>query len=912
MGQLGGTGDQAKALFDQGLSQMAYNVLLSKLPNIAPDVVTFKVLETSPDDGSGVGAFVILRRGQTLYVPVVMADNQIKPLDILYYKNLNVFVPLSKDWLEELDKQSLGEMGKGVTPPTTMPTDVDIRNTVVPPTTGRYSYASDVSGAVKQASRVFDEARNQTEPELSFLTFLSNAPSRVKKAAAKMLETRPRLLKQAVWFYGEKPLVDALKTADYGGGIKNHGGALYVADDKTTSAEFKDIFGPKSPAAFQGVKVKGYYAKDDRKRVNRAVAIQPYLDLHEPKDAGAYKLWKRDGKPVVALVIANPINLFGDAEGKRIPSRNIRFRPSNAAPANEMQGHNERYRVPGKDGYRDEFHIDRYVGITEDGDLIDSTDLLGTQVAMSQLEGSEVFKKAVGEASAAGPRKGQKGIFVQRRGASFVATAPVTIDSVTSDFEGSRRIDVIGSWGKKTLVTDDKYPGSKLMIPTHGDIVYLPSNFVWFPTKNELTQRDFLTTPKSIFCWTTDAMLAEGAEKVKVSKYTGENGFNISGEYAPNFVSALRKLATDAVISVDDAEFALKQAAEKGNYSFWIIEPEKLEKVAARLSVAENRTSIRDPRVIAEKVRSADSAVLRKMQEPSARLSKPGASETSRQAGERFNSMAKMESGFRSRAKSAAEKQPEQADPAEAAMQQMQMAQMQPPQGPSPVDMAVAEQMQNIQSQMQALTQMQQMVQAIQQRASMIASGGGAGAAPAAAAAAMGGPMDPSMMGAGAPVQGMAAPQQQMGADPNAQMAADPNAQAQQQPPQAMMAADDGSVDTVQSQVNPQFIEQAGQLNDAGTFDAAALASMAQAPAIKEMVAGYLPNLEKSLDNLGRVLLTLWMDETRIKGDVGDIAYVSLEDNLRSTFRGMGDLILKINQNTLVLRNQNDPSVYRG
>lgn len=857
MGQQAGTSDQAKAMFDQGLSQMAYNVLLSKLPNVAPDVVTFKVLETDHEEGSGVGAFVIIRRGQTLYVPVVMADNQIKPLDILYYKDLNAFMPLSREWLEELDKQSLGEMGQGVTPPKTMATDVDIRNTVVPPTTGRYSYASDTSSAVKQAARVFDEARNQTEPKLAFLDFLSKAPNKVKTAAAKMFETRPTLLKQAVWFYGEKPLVDALKLADYGGGIKHTGGALYVADEKTTAAEFKDIFGSKSPAAFSGVKVKGYYAKDDRKRVNRALAVQPYLDLHEPKDAGTYKLWKKDGKPVVALVIANPIDLFGDTNGKRIPARNIRFRLNNEAPANELQGHNSRYRVPGVDGRRDEFHVDRYIGITEDGDLIQSGALLGTQVAISQLEGSAVFKKTVGEVSAAGPRKGQKGIFVQKRGGSFVATAPVTIESVTST-DGTKHIEVLGGWGKKTLVIDEKSPTSKLMIPTNSDVVYMPSNFVWFPTKGELVQRDFLTSPKDVFNWTTDAMLSEGAEKVKISKYTGEAGFNIAGEYAPNFVSALRKLATEAVISVEDAEFALKTASEKGNYSFWILEPEKFSKVAARLSVA-------------------------------------------------------------------AEKQPEQADPAEAAMQQMQMAQMQQPQGPSPVDMAVAEQMQSIQSQMQALTQMQQMVQTIQQRASMIASGGGAGAAPAAAAAAMGGPMDPSMMGAGAPVPGMGGqpqPGTQPGMDPNAQMqqgqpqqaqpGQDPNAQAQQQPPQAMMSANDGSVDTMQAQVNPQFIEQAGQLDDAGTFDAAALSSMAQTPSLKEMVAGYLPNLEKSLDNLGRVLLTLWMDESRIKGDIGDDAFISLEDNLRATFRGMGDLILKINQNTLVLRDQNDHSVYQG
>lgn len=1017
MGQQGGTSDQAKAMFDQGLSQMAYNVLLSKLPNVAPDVVTFKVLETDHEEGSGVGAFVIIRHGQTLYVPVVMADNQIKPLDILYYKDLNAFMPLSKEWLEELDKQSMNDMGKGVTPPKTMPTDVDIRNTVVPPTTGRYSYAeekeaglpkgmnphsdsmyvrqrrlanelgqlaakkkpgaqglsafgqiarqssrdvlspSTPEAAVKQAGRVFDEARNQTEPKLAFLDFLSKAPNRVKKAAAKMFETRPTMLKQAVWFYGEKPLVDALKLADYGGGIKNHGGALYVADDKTTSAEFKDIFGPKSPAAFQGVKVKGYYAKDDRKRVNRALAIQPYLDLHEPKDAGAYKLWKCDGKPVVALVIANPVNLFGDADGKRIPARNIRFRPSNEAPANQMQGHNSRYRVPGVDGRRDEFHVDRYVGITENGELIDATDLLGTQVAMSQLEGSAVFKKTVGDASAAGPRKGQKGIFVQRRGASFVATAPVTIEAIHSSGD-EKCIEVLGAWGKKTLVINEKSPTSKLMVPANSNVVYMPSNFVWFPIKGELTSRDFLTTPKDIFNWTTDAMLSEGAEKVKVSKYTGENGFNISGEYVGDFVSALRKLATDAVIPVEDAEFALKQASEKGNYSFWIIEAEKFEKVAAKLSVAEEKEA-GVPKQLGTVANTTYDADVRSFTSNRLNANKQGREygkdlAVAQKAGFRKNPFTGSGGGDdyrkssrgdlqRLAEKNSAEKQPEQPDPAEAAMAQMQQAQMQQPQGPSPVDMAVAEQMQSIQSQMQALTQMQQMVQTIQQRASMIASGGGAGAAPAAAAAAMGGPMDPAMMGAGAPVQGMggqpqpgqdpnAQPQPgaqpgqpQPGQDPNAQMqqgqpqpgaqpGQDPNAQAQQQqqPPQAMMAADDGSVDTMQSQVNPQFIEQAGQLNDAGTFDAAALSSMAQTPSLKEMVAGYLPNLEKSLDNLGRVLLTLWMDEMRIKGDIGDDAFISLEENLRSTFRGMGDLILKINQNTLVLRDQNDHSVYQG
>ena len=961
MGQMGGTDDQAKALFDQGLSQMAYNVLLSKMPNVAQDVVTFKVLDTDHEEGSGVGAFVLSRRGQTLYVPVVMADNQIKPLDILYHKDLNVFLPLTKDWLAELDKQSMGEMGQGVTPPKMMPTDVDIRNTVVPPTTGRYSYASDRSTeqAIKQAGRVFDEARVHEDTKLAFLDFLRQAPNRVKKAAAKLFETRPKLLKHAVYFYGEKPLVESLKLADYGGGIKNHGGALYVVDDKTPTQEFKDIFGSKSPAAFSGVKVKGYYAKDTRTNLNRALAVQPYLDLQAPKDSGAYKLWKTDGTPVVALIIANPIDIFGDSNGKRIPPRNIRFRPANLAPADPLQGQNTRYRVPGKTGYKNEVHVDRYIGITESGDLIDAGELMGTQVSLKQLEGSSVFQKTVGEASAAGPRKGQQGIFVQKRGGAFIATAPVTIETVSNDARGVKRIEVSGAWGRKTLVVDPNSPASKLMVPLAGDLVYLPADFVWFPANNTLTQRDFLTTPKDIFNWTTNAMQYEGAEKVKVSKYTGEPGFLIGNEYAANFPQALKKLAMKANIGVEDAEYALKQASEHGRFAFWTMSPEKYEKVASVLKVSESGERVKEAlgpvtasrAVLLAGTRAQTPAgkakVLNQVNRMERRAYHPGDMHTNSGAGRlvddltsdptllrfyqtpagqerlqrlynRNNTHTVVREALRNTAlgrESTAAEQP-QPDPAQQAMDQMQAAQMQQPQGPSPVDMAVAEQMQNIQAQMTALQQMQQMVQTIQQRASMIASGGGAGAAPAAAAAAMGGPMDPSMMGAGAPVPGMGgqpggmdpsmmggqpgmAGGQPGGMDPS-MMGQDPNAQ-QQQPPSAMMSSDDGSMETLMQQINPQFMEQAGELNDAGAFDAAALASMSQNPSLKELVAGYLPNLEKSLDNLGRVLLTLWMDEVRIKDEIGDEAYIGIEDNLRSTFRGMGELILKINQNTSVL-----------
>jgi hypothetical protein len=89
-------------------------------------------------------------------------------------------------------------------------------------------------------------------------------------------------------------------------------------------------------------------------------------------------------------------------------------------------------------------------------------------------------------------------------------------------------------------------------------------------------------------------------------------------------------------------------------------------------------------------------------------------------------------------------------------------------------------------------------------------------------------------------------------------------------------------------------------------FDAAAVASLAQSPAVKEIVGQYLPNLEQALDNLGRVLLTLWMQEPAIKADVGESTFAQLEDNLRGTFKSLGDLVLKLSQGAHALPGSND------
>lgn len=131
-----------------------------------------------------------------------------------------------------------------------------------------------------------------------------------------------------------------------------------------------------------------------------------------------------------------------------------------------------------------------------------------------------------------------------------------------------------------------------------------------------------------------------------------------------------------------------------------------------------------------------------------------------------------------------------------------------------------------------------------------------------------------------------------MGQDPNQQMA------------MPMMSDSGLNAAAIQEQISPQFLDMAGDLQSADVFDAAAVSSLANSAAIRELVGQYMPNLETALDNLGRVLLSLWMKESELKTEVGGETFSKLEDNLRNTFKGLGDLVLKLNQNAQILASE--------
>jgi hypothetical protein len=942
--------DQETALFEQGMSEMAYNLLSTRMPDLMQDVVTFKVLDVDIDKGSGVGSFVVLRHNQPIYVPVVMVDNAIKPLEVFYHKALNVFLPLSKGWLDEIDKNALSSLGAGVKTPETLYTDVDIRNVVVPPITGRFSYASWVPKALVDVARVMTVETLEkvaSEAALMLPALLTAAPNTMKAAYVRLLERNPTLFKQAASTYGMKALAAALQPRlEKVAAKQQHGGALWIADEDNTPTDFKRIFGDKAGEAYAGVRKKGFAAKDERLNRNMAVQEQPYERWTEPKQPGVYTLYASDGKERTAFVMPFPIDLFdeGTRYGRRpaVPAHNPLVDNSYTDPethgsSNKVYPHGR----PDEGSYatRRGYDAKPFLAVFDNGDYIEPNKLVGRDSIADGVGGSlhaRMFADVSGE-----PKAG-KGFFVRQRGTTFQATGPVTIKSISTGSDGVRRIRATsGDFGpEKTISTDPAHPYNTIWMPKGADIAYLPADFIWVPLKERLNERSWFQSALDLQACVSSMLSAVGAKKVSI-KDAGAKQFSINGMAPMSFVPALKKLAFACNISVDDAEALLVKTAADHMTSAWIATSQQLARVQMQL----------DKLAADDDKKKSDSG-----DKPKKKAPPSGGADAGPPGGD-----------------------PSMGGDPSSMGQDAAMAAMAPPPAPpppAPLDLAAMEMDQHIQQEMQKLVEKQQTIQMLLQRSSEIA--GGAPPAPSVQTQAMGAPPssmnlatgqpgmppgmtagmgappqdpsqgaavppgmppggafppaagDPSMMG-GQPPQdpsmgmggqpgmdpsmgmgGQPGMDPSMGMDPSqmggmgGQPGMDPSMGQQQQPPNAMMPPDGPNAQTLPQEVNPHFLDQAAQLHSADMFDAAAVATLAQSPALHGVVGQYLPNLEKAVDNLARVMLTLWMQESDLKPQIGEQTFSGLEDNLQSTFKGLGDLVLRLSRGVQAVKEPDD------
>jgi hypothetical protein len=841
--------EQAEQMFKERFSQMAYSVLFSKFPDLAQSVVTFKILEADGEAGNGMGAFVVLHNELPIYIPVVIVDGQLKPIEMFYYKQLNIFLPLDNTWLEEITKMSLDEMGQPENAPQTVPRDVSVRNLVLPPyTTGRYGYASVeevppevVDNGINSMLKAAQDHTLDIHP--AFLDVLRGGNKVLLDGVKLAFEQHPPLLQKIAKVYGVKSLKSAIisgytkakemeKTAEAPSRVR-------VVTKSASPSDLLEIFGDRAKEAFATIMKHGYDVADNRdgNKLNRAIKIEGERFLQEPDaNGGWYRLYFVDSNPDAYYVVPWPMSRYG---GGRIPAYH--------GP--------QKHRVPNK-----------FLAISKDMKVAFVCEgLMGEPISMEdELKGSALYKLLEAGKGSKRPAAKSYGFFLVPDTKNPQATEPVRIEYAIKEGGKEKYVEEYG--GSKYIIDDD--PSRKhIESAASGNIIFLPKNTTWVNLKSGTTDKDSPTNydsesqhrlkrnsvikdPRLVTRW-LDGKMQEGGAKVASVRSDGSNFWRIEDDdHSYPFVEALEKVATRYHIPATEAAGMLKVAQEHGRANIRIVKGG--DAIGNFLSGLYKEAQ---PPMPMEAQQTGEGP----MMPPGGGMTPPGG------GGD-----------------------PSQMDPS-------MMGQPQAPPQPSlsPTDLAITEAVQQLQQQQQMSAQQmesqaEQAQQAMQQQAEqteqLVGLLQGIQQRSAEIGQAAGGMIPPEAAGAPAAAAEMLAPQPFE----------------EEPPPTPMMdVGENMNPEMVAQQINPQMVDQAEGLQDQGVFDTAAISMLASAPVLQDVVSTYVPNMEKCLDNIGRVLLTLWMTEGDTKEAIGDEAFVMLEDKLRTVFKSLGDVIITLSQNAV-------------
>jgi hypothetical protein len=812
--------EDEKDLFTQGFSELAYRALQKSQPELMADVITFRVLDVDVEEGRGIGTFILQNSQDIVFVPCIVADNAIKPLDLFYSRTADRFYPFTTDWLQEAANSNVNQLGNGVKAPKTMPTDVDIRNLVVPPTTGRYSYASSIEEDAwlpfLVAFRKEKVAEQQEAPK--FLSLIGQTSNSFKTAFAQVLHRRPKLAKMFGEFYGAQKVAAVLssrreKVAQEHRKEVDMKASVAIMTNATPVEQIKREFKPGEAAkAFQQIRLHGFYVKDPRPATDNLLSFaESDLRLTQPETPGVYNVYTVKGEVERCIIIAKPVS--------------IHRKRSDEAQLPMSYYRDERNKEKGL-GLRRE-----YLVLFKDGRYAMMDDMVAEPVVSVSHGEVSNFLDSITKTV---PGNGEYGVLVSAADLTLRAIEPTFVDNVTSSGD---RITFRAAY-HHTVVMSRGFRGNSIVRGQDSDTIMLGGSFRWFKCGKQLSNADILNNPEAIMGMLEHKLEKKGAQKILVKK--AGRDFIVAGDGKP--VPAFK---------------AVEKVANLYNL--------RVKEASELITLAGASIPVRAFRV---KVAQGESLDPNAPQQPPMPQQDPNA----------------------------------------------------PPPPPSGLDLATGEKLQQIQAQIAALQQMQQILTEVQQRAQMIDQGGGAMAAPAAAAGMMAGPgsmggqmpMAPAPMGMPGQLpmdmQGGQLPMDMQGGQPPMDMqggAAYPGGglvpigapqPMEEAPPPPIMPEGPVSAENLEQQMNPQFLQDAAALQDQGVFDATAIASMAKQRGVSALLQNYAPSVEKALDNLGRMLLLLYVKEGEIKTQIGAEAYEETEQKVRDVFRGLGDALLAINQ----------------
>lgn len=221
--------------------------LLQTLPELSTYIVTFKDVSADIPEGSDmkVGIFILRAGSEYLYVPVVAKDDNIYPIDSVFFAGTSKFFPLTKKTLASIEGLAQTSQGKPTKIPNTVVQNPDLSQLINPPRTGKFAYAS--------SSRLGD--------------FLQSMPDNLKKFTIEKIASEHSMYENLHSLFGLKDIFDSLKRAP--GGLAAKTNEVPVSIISTPSAHLSDD-------DIKMVLNNGYVVKGDPVTTRVAVSSQDY------------------------------------------------------------------------------------------------------------------------------------------------------------------------------------------------------------------------------------------------------------------------------------------------------------------------------------------------------------------------------------------------------------------------------------------------------------------------------------------------------------------------------------------------------------------------------------------------------------------------------------------------------------
>jgi hypothetical protein len=731
--------------------------------------------------------------------------------------------------------QALGTIGGGIS--ASMP-DESPRD--------QFRYAADLTPMMKHAF-ASPKAR-----ELKLIPYLQAAPNTVKTAFLQVLREHPMLMKFAAETYGADPLVAALRArptvVKTAGRTEFSPGMRVIKENKGTKA-----FGKRSPLAFRGVQLRGYYYEDTKKPKNMAVLKQEYHDAHDIREPGIFNLWKSDGTRAPVFALVNPISIFND-DRPTYPKDNVgltkveRYAPG-TFDTHPEPGSTASTSHPAPDVERS--HRVKHLLVFKDGKYTRPSIVHGEQLTESAMEGGKIYAPLFTDKGA--PPKAGDGFFVYKTGGHYYGTEPLRLAKISTDSDGVITADIChtgSDWCAKKMRMDPRSPSSRIIRPRGEQTVFVPYCWRWIPLGECYDKDDLLLTASSVIDMGMNML---GSTNVKVRNTADK-------------AASIKDLADTYDISGADAEAMLKIAELEGECRAMIVSKDKLRETAKFASVIEQAFSdVMQGLGSAMENIQGQMSVLQQVQQRAQELAQDP------------NAMQSTDPGM---AGAPTAEQPAEALPPEGAPQpgaEQAPPPAAPPQGGDPAAAAAPP-------------------PAPPQGAPAPAPGMDPAAAQGDPNAAPGGaPMDPAM-------------------DPSMDPAAqgiDPATGQPMAPPLPMMGSEGPSSMEIAQQINPTFLEQAAGMQDAGVFDVGALSELDRAAGatgvpIPAPLTENSRDLAETVDDLGRTLLMLQLRQVDLQEQLSGDTYKELEQQVRNTFQGLGKLMLDLHQHSSALSHVQD------